>query len=229
MSNVKYEIAENENQIESLIKALKTGAPLDVALQYANISKQRYYYWVALASIAKYDQEEKFIKMQTVNVNSGISFAAIKESIQEDNKKNEHYKSTIGAFVEPSKESMLKYHTSKAFKEFVDKVADIITRCDQARSDIVLLHLQAVREGAIADAQGRRKLVNTAGSQWFLERTLPNVFGRPSDMAITESNKEVEAIQVKFVDPDKKESRDRVKEMEELVKRELTGEEKANA
>lgn len=229
MSNIKYEISESElKQSETLIKSLKLGVPLDIALQYANISKQKYYYWVALASIARYDREQTFIKQQTVNVESGISFAAIKESIQEDHKNVKTYKSTIGAFVEPSQESMLKYHVSKSFHNYVDRIEEIITKCDQARSEIVMVHLQAIREAAIADGAGRRKLVNTSGSQWFLERTLPNIFGRPCDNVTNESNKEVEAIEVKFISPDTKDQKDRLKEMQEVIDREMSGE-KVNA
>lgn len=227
MSNVKYIINAKDEQIQMLQNALKVGSPLDVALKFANISKQTYYYWVSLASIVKFELEKEYAEQQTAMADSGVSFKYIREKVMEDNKQCQNYKSTIDAFVEPSKESLLRYRTNKSFKEFCQKAYQIINECDKCRAEIVLAHLKAIRESATGENR-YSKGKNMSASQWFLERTLPNVFGRPIDNIAMENNKPIEPIEVKFVSSNDKETKDRVKAMEELVSSELLGE-KAHA
>lgn len=227
MSNIKYIINATDQQIALLQNALRVGSPLDVALKFANISKQTYYYWVSLASIVKYELEKEYAQQQEAIAESGVSFKYIREKVMEDTRSINNYKSTIDAFIEPSKESLMKYRTSKNFKEFCQQAYQIINECDKARSDIVLAHLKAIRESATGEnryAKGK----NMSASQWFLERTLPNYFGRPIDNVAIENSKPIEPIKVTFVSSNDKETKDRVKAMEDLVKAELLGE-KANA
>ena len=145
----------------------------------------------------------------------------------EDNKANTEYKAGIDAFIEPTAESLLKYKVNKSFREFCQQAYQIICRCDKARSDIVLAHLKAIRESATGEnryAKGK----NMSASQWFLERTLPNYFGRPIDNVVADANKPIEPIKVEFVSSTNKETKDRVKAMEDLVASEMLGD-KASA
>ena len=217
MANIKYQINVSEEQINNLKKALHVGSPLSTALKFAGISRSTYYYWVAIASLVRYVKEQEFAKQQSDLVDAGISFAAIKESIQEDQKETEHHQSTIDAFIEPTPESILKYKTNRSFKEFADKVYAIIEDCDRMRSEIVMYHLTAIRDSA------RQRGASSNASQWFLERTLPEYFGRvktPEEIE-NENKKKVETVEVKFISPDNKDTTQRVRDMETLVEHQL--------
>lgn len=217
MANVKYVINASDDQIANLKKALHVGSPLDVALKYSRISKATFYYWVAIANVVKAAREQEFIRLQEEEVNSGVSMSDVQMCVDNENKANSGAKYTIDAFIQPTKESLMKYRNNKRFKEYADKVYDIINECDSLRSEIVLYHLTAIRDAA------RQRGGNAVSSQWFLERTMPEFFGRQDTI-----NQNIETkgtapapVVVKFVNPKDAESKDRVKMMEQTIMDEL--------
>lgn len=206
---MKYSINATDEQLEKLYKSLHVGSPLDTALIYSGIAKSTYYFWVATASVVKYVREEEFIRIQNSDVESGISFAAIKEKVMEENKTRESSLG-IGGFVEPKPETILKYKTDKNYKQYADKICDIIEKCDMMRSEIVMYHLGCIRDSA------KQRGMNAMSSQWFLERACPNDFSRMNPNE-TKNKDVVEPVSVKFVDPAKQDARERVKNMEAII------------
>ena len=204
----KYEINATPQQLDNLYKAIHCGSPLDIALSYAGISKTTYYFWLATACIAKYCKEEDFLRSQ---IDSGDMFAAIREKVDADNDE-EKCKLGVGGFVQPSPEQVQRYRNNQRFKKYADEVCAILDKCEQMRNEIVIFHLSCIRDAA------KQRGMNSISSQWFLERTCPNQFGRKDLGQEGSSGKEeAKAFQVKFVDPNSAESKDRVKAMEALI------------
>ena len=60
---------------------------------------------------------------------------------------------------------------------------------------------------------------------WFLERTQADYFGRPADKVVQAENtpSEIPSIQIEFIDPKEKSTEERLKDMEDLVLKELKG------
>lgn len=203
----KYEINATESQLDNLYKALHTGSPLDIALTYSRINKTTYYFWLANACVARYCKEEDFLRMQQ---DDGNSLMAIREKLEEDNAE----KTTsmgVGAFIDPTQEQILRYRNNKSYKKYCDQCAAIIDKCETMRSEIIMFHLSCVRDSA------KQRGMNSMSSQWFLERACPNQFGRRDIGESSSSKEEARAFTVKFVDPNNKESQDRVKAMEALI------------
>ena len=215
MPRKKLTISATDEEIEKLKKALKAGAPLNIALQFANIPPTTYYYWVAMYSIvleAKAQDELESLKASEF----GVSIDMIKEMASENAAKK---KSSMGAFIEPSAESMLKYRNELQFQRFADQCYTIINECNECRAEAALGHLASITK-SVTD-----KRVNASGSMWFLERTLSDFFAKPSDKVKEEEiNKvQVEKVQVEFIDPETKDAKDRIKNMEELILHEQKG------
>lgn len=213
--------AETDTQIEDLKNALRGGAPLVLALQYAQIQVSTYYYWVAMASIVKQAKSQEELESLEEIMQSGVSLQDIRDmSEQTMNMK----RTGIGTFITPSQESILQYKNNRKFHKFADKCYEIISECDKIRSQLALAHLSNIRKST---DKGSR--INASGSMWFLERTLSDFFGKASDKAIEKENQEniVEPIRVEYVDANDKNTKDRVKEMEEELERKLNGEGRA--
>ena len=119
----------------------------------------------------------------------------------------------MGGFIEPSMDSILRYKNSKRFKEYADQVYEIINECNQIRAEVTLSHLATITKST------QDKRINASGSMWWLERTQPDFFAKPTDKVKEEENAPtpVERVQVEFIDSSTKENKDRIRHMEELV------------
>ena len=215
MPRKKLKLNASEEEIEKLIKALKAGSPLNLALQFSHISTTTYYYWVAMYSVVveiKSQDELESLKADKY----GISIDSIKE-IAADNAAKK--KSAMGAFIEPRAESLLKYRNDAIFRNFAKQCYDIIVRCNETRAEAALGHLAAITKSV------QDKRVNASGSMWFLERTLSEFFSKPNEKNKEESESKVpvEKVQLEFINPDKKEDKDRILQMEELILSEQKG------
>lgn len=223
-----YTIKISDEQQEKLKKALRTGSPLTVALAYARIPATQYYYYVEVANISWYFKNLELTKEEESVIHSGITLSDVEKEAKALNTHKVNTNGAINIYKEPNAESILRYKNNRTFKEFCDKVYEFINECDNLRSEAVLYHLTAIHQSV------GKKGVNTSASQWFLERTIPEHFGKTEkvtqriegDIHQTfsgddELGEALPPIKVEFVDPNTKESKDRVKDMEDLVRDQL--------
>lgn len=211
----KLQTKVDDKQLEELYKALRGGAPLLLALQYANISRATYYYWVAMASIVEEAKSQAELEQIEKVLHSGISIQDVKDASEQAAAQK---RTGVGAFIEPSQESLLQYKNSRKFRNFADECYSIVNQCNRIRSEIALEHLEIIKTS--------RMKTKASGSMWYLERTMSDFFAKPSEKAIDsgESKPAVEKIRVEYVDPDSKETQDRVKAMEEDLIKAINGE-----
>lgn len=209
MAKKKLEITASEEEIEKLKKTLTSGAPLQIALQFAGISQATYFYWVAMYSIVEEAKSQDELELLRAN-QYGVSIDNIKDIAASACPTK---KTSMGAFIEPSAESLLKYRNNKTFRAFANKCYEIVKDCNEARAQAALGHISTIIKST------KDKRVNASGSMWFLERTLSDFFSKPSEkVKEDELNKApIEKVTVEFVDPNTKENKDRIKEMEELI------------
>lgn len=215
MPRKKLEITTSLESIERLKKALKGGSPLQIALQYSGIAATTYYYWVAMYSIVLEAKSQD--ELESVNASKfGVSIDEVKE-IAANNSATK--KTALGAYIEPSAESLLQYRNNAIFKKFADQCYEIIKSCNEMRAEAALDHLGAITQ-SIKD-----KRINASGSMWFLERTYSDLFSKPSEKAKEEEapKVQVEKVQVEFIDPKTKTNKDRIKDMEEQIISEQKG------
>ena len=210
--NKKYELNATPEQITKLKQALGVGSPLTVALAFSGISTTTYYYWIEIAAVVSYVRSQEFAKKEKENIRSGVSFSEIQDSIQESELLTASKKAK-----EPSPEAIQRYKMSRQFKEFADKIYAIVNSCNEVRSQIVMHHLIAIRDAAT------KRGVNANASQWFLERTMSQYFGRKDGTEEAETAK-VKSVKIEYIDSDNKDTKERVKAMEQLVEHELGGE-----
>lgn len=215
MSN-KFTFDTPEEQIKELYEALKGGAPLLLALQYAGINRATYYYWVAVASIVEQAKSQEQLEKMEKHFKSGISIQEIRdlsESVASTKK------SGVGTFIEPSAESVLRYKNSKKFREFADICYEVVSECNKIRSQLALIHLSYIKKST---DKGSR--INASGSMWFLERTLSDFFAKPSDKVIDQEQRAtIEPVRVEYVNPKTKDSMDRIKEIENDLEQTING------
>jgi len=214
----KYKINVSEEQLDKFYKALHVGSPLNVALSFAGISKTTYILWIEIASVVRYCKEMDMLKEEADILQTGIDMSEIKQEIEQANANTGNSQITVSAYKKPNGESILRYRNNLAYQKYADEVFEIIQKCDSLRSEIVLYHLTAIRDGA------RTRASNTNASQWFLERTLPDVFGKndPTKTDI-ESITQTKEVKIEFIDPDSNDSIDRVRRMEQQVEEQLNG------
>ena len=212
----KLSIQASDEQIENLYKSLKVGTPISIALQYAKISASTYYYWVAIYSVALYCREQEELERLEDQAKSGVSLQYCKDMAAMDASAR---KMALGGYIEPTAESILRYKNNGRFRNFADRVYEIIAECNHIRSEVTMRHL-----GNIAKSTTDRR-INASGSMWYLERTQADYFGRPVDKARVEETTPapIEPISVEFVSSDNQESKERLNEMEKLVIKELKG------
>ena len=219
MARRKLEIKASEEQLKALTDALGIGAPLQIALQRAGISIQTYYYWLAIASIVTTVKTEEELEGLEELANSGVSITNVRELAQAA---SQGKKSGVGIYIEPSAESVLAYKNSRKFRKFADQCYEIIQNCDKARCEFATIQL-----GRISRSTDKTKKVNPSGAMWWLERNLPDFFAKPSDKAKEEETAVdavgVPSIKVEFVDPNTKEQRQRLLDMEEEILKEQKG------
>jgi len=213
MPRKKLEIQTTEEQLNTLYDSLKAGSPLQLALQRARISLATYYYWVAISSVVvAVKSQEEIDELESLVGKSGVSVNNVKEmaSVAASTRKT-----GIGTFIEPSGESILKYKNSTRFKNFADEVHEIVSKCDQLRSEFATNQL--VR---IALSTQKKNGIDPYGAMWWLERNMPDFFAKPSDKSKNAENTEnqpVSAIQVEFIDPSSTENRDRLLDVEKQI------------
>lgn len=208
----KYKLNVDDTQIENLKKSFQAGAPLDVALAYAQISKYTFYYWVSIANVVRACKEADFVKEQEEMNKIGIDLSSIREQIEIDSESI--FRTGVNAYFNPDPRAIKKYRENSAFRVFANQVYEIICDCDKRRSEVILYHLTAIRDSV------KKRGAPPVSSQWFLERTLPKQFGRNFVQEENE-NKVVKPVQIEFVSPDKKDTQERVKAMERTVEVEL--------
>ena len=230
-----FAINLTEDQRTKLKDALMTGSPLTVALTYAKIPAFQYYYYVEVANVARYFKEKEFVLLEEKMIQAGVSFADIRDESQELNTFQTNRNGAIGTFKEPSEKAKLRYKNNRTFKAFADEVYDFINECDTLRSEAILFHLNEIRKAA-----GKRG-INTQSSQWFLERAIPEHFGKSEKVtqkiegsvhqtfsADGDPDKPaLPPIKVEFINPNSTESLNRLKEMEEKVREQFVGKENA--
>lgn len=211
----KYNINATDEQIENLVKAFAIGSPLTIALNYSGISKVTFYYWVALSCIVKSFQEIDYTQIQKTVVDDE-TLEQVKNKTFEDNQSQTGFKGSIDAWIEPTEKNLTLYRNNRDFRDFCKKAHAIISRCDKARSDAVLVHLDALRKSAQSEGKFANK--NTSASQWFLERVMPNFFGRPVDNIETPTETEMKPISLVVVNSNNdKIENERIKKIEEEV------------
>ena len=216
MPKKKLVVNATDEQLANLYRALQVGTPITVALSLVGISVTTFYYWIAIYSVVVYCKEQDELEELERLSKAGVSIQEIKDlsAAMTHNTK----KSAIGTYIEPKQETVLRYRNSISFKHFADEVYQIINKCNQLRSEVVMKHLSI-----ITASTDPKKHIKASGSMWFLERTQADYFGRAADKVIEEDNAPgvIPSIQVEFVDP--KNSEDRLKEMETKVLEELKG------
>ena len=230
-----FTINLTEDQKTKLRNALGAGSPLTVALAYAKIPAVQYYYYVEVANISRYFKEMEFVKLDDETIKAGVSFADIRDESQELNTFSNNRNGGIATYKEPTEKAKLRYRNNRTFKVFADEVYEFINECDTLRSEAVLYHLNEIRKSA-----GKRG-VNTQSSQWFLERAVPEHFGK-KDMVTQriEGNMHqtfssdgdadkpaLPPIKVEFINPNSSESLNRLKEMENKVREQVVGKDAA--
>lgn len=218
MPRKKLEVNATPEQLDRLYKALGIGTPISIACQMVGISLTTYYYWVAIYSVVVYCKEQDELEEIEKLSKAGVSIQEIKELSAAST--IGHRKSAIGTYIEPKQESILQYRNSLTFRRFADQVYEIINRCNQLRSEVVVKHLNIITRST--DPKNRLK---ASGSMWFLERTQADYFGRASDKVVEEETAPgiVPSIQVEFIDPTEKTTEQRLKDMEDLVLKEIKG------
>jgi hypothetical protein len=209
MSRKKLEITATDDEIRRLKEALGTGTPLLIALQYAGISQATYFYWVAMYSVVKETKNQEELEALGA-LECGVSIDQIKDITAASSPAK---KTAMGAYIEPSAESLLQYKNNRRFKKFADQCYEIVKDCNEKRAEAAIGHIGTI----IKSTEDKR--INASGSMWFLERTLSDFFSKPSEKVKEEEiNKvQVEKVQVEFIDPGTKENKDRIKDMEELI------------
>lgn len=207
----------SEEQLQDLYTALKGGAPLLIALQYAGISRATYFYWVAVSCVVEQARSQEELEGMEDLFNSGISLQQIRD-MSETAAANK--RTGVGAFIEPSQESILQYKNNKKFRKFADWCYEIISECDKIRSKLALLHLSNIKNSV-----DKKNRLNASGSMWFLERTMSDFFAKPIDKAIEASKEQqqVEKVQVEYVDPNTQDSKERLLEMEADLEKKING------
>lgn len=218
MARKKLELNTTPEQLNRLYQALGVGTPLTIACQMVGISIATYYYWVAIYSVVVYCKEQEELEEIEKLSKMGISVQEIKELSAAATQG--HKKSAIGTFIEPKAESILAYKNSLSFRRFANEVYEIINKCNQIRSEVVVKHLNIINKST--ESKNR---IKASGSMWFLERTQADYFGRAQDKVIEEESTPgtIPSIQVEYVDPKTPNTLDRLKEMEDLVLKELKG------
>lgn len=227
-----YKINLTEKQITDFKNALHTGCPLMVALSYAKIHPTVYFYYVDIANIAAYYKEQEMIKEEVEMMQSGIEISNVKDNSHEFSGNTNISSESLRPYKIPTPASLLRYKNNKSFAMFCNEVYELLEDCDKLRAEVAMFHLQEIMKHS-----GKRG-VNTTGSQWYLERTMPDYFGKveksrfegsiKNSMTIGEDETNVlPPIKVEFVDPNTRESQDRVRDMQEIVEKQLLGKSQA--
>ena len=217
MSRKSKIVIASDEQLDTLYTALKGGAPLLIALQYAKINRAAYYYWVAVSCVVEQAHSQEQLEAMEDIFDSGISIQQVRDLSETMAAQK---KTGVSVWIEPSQESILQYKNNKKFRKFADWCHEVVTECDYIRSQLALYHL-----GNIKKSVDKKNRLNASGSMWFLERTMSDFFAKPSDKASEEAreNAPVPSVQVEYVDPNSVDSKDRVLSMEAELEKKING------
>ena len=215
----KLTLKTTSDQLNKLYNVLSIGTPLTVALASVGISTSTYYYWVAIYSIVVYVKEQRELEEIEKLSQAGVSIQEIKDMTTSTLGTR---KGGIASYIEPKQESVLQYKNNARFRKYANEIYEIVNKCNVIRSEVVVRHLNIIAKSTDAKTK-----VKASGSMWFLERTQPDLFGRAVDkVAVEEENSTVTpvtSVQVEFIDPNTDTTKDRVREMEDLVVKQLKG------
>ena len=196
------ELGASDYQIKKLHQDLAIGVPLQIALKHAKIKASIYYYWVALASVVVYMKDVKEIKDQADE--GGVNISQIREAISQSLPESEK---EISAYIEPSGASLLNYQNSENYRKLCQECYEIVLKCDEMRSSAFVHHLLTIYK---AGEEGAK--IDPNAAKWFLERTMPQEFGK-TEVEIPTTEKK--SIKVEFVDPSS--AKDRIEQMEREI------------
>ena len=212
MAKRKLEIKATQEQINTLQDTLKAGAPLQLALQRASISVATYYYWAAIASVVVTVKSQEEIEELEQLANSGVPVSYVRDLAQAATKGQ---KSGVGVFIEPTAESIVQYKNNTKFRNFADRCYEIVSGCDKARIDFATEQLKAIKLSTL-----KKNGLNPSGAMWWLERNMPEQFAKPSDKAKdgeTDVVVGVPSIEVEFIDPNTRDTKQRLLDMEQEI------------
>lgn len=100
----------------------------------------------------------------------------------------------------------------KKNKYYGSDVYTLIKQCNKAIAEVTIYHLQNIY------SPKKKKDTDWKASAWFLERVNPDRYGKnPTN----EETATVSKIEVEFVNPDKTETKDRLKDLEQEVRESL--------
>lgn len=210
MARKKLEIKATDEQLDRMYIALKAGATLELALKSARISAMTYYYWVAIASIVvDVKAQEEILDLESM-AQSGAPLSIVRELAANTSSKS---RNAIGGYIEPTQDGILQYKNNTKFRKFANRCFEIVSECDRIRSDFAIRQLVKIQQST------QDKKINPSGAMWWLERSIPDSFAKPSDKAKESENTKVatEPIRVEFVDPNSDITKQRLIDMEREV------------
>lgn len=218
MPRKKLNITATPEELEDLYKALEVGTPITVALQMVGIGLATYYYWVAVYSVVVYVKEQEELEKIEQLTQAGISIQEVKDLSASTSQT--YRKAQVGTYIEPKQETVLQYKNSLKFRKFANEVYEIIHKCNQIRSKVIVKHLDNIDRST-----DNKNHIKASGSMWFLERTLSGYFGREIDKQVVNENTsgDVPKVQIEFIDPNTDDERARLEELETEVLKELKG------
>lgn len=222
MPKRKLEIKATDEQLEAMYQTLRTGAPLELALQKIAVSKVTYYYWCAIASIVTAIKSQEEMEEIEEITKSGISLQNIRDMVSAESKTK---KTNIGVFIEPTAEQILLYKNSVKFRKFANRCYEIVTKCDFCRAEFATKQL-----AMLSYATNLKNKINPSPSMWWLERNMPDFFAKATDKAKENENAEpikVPSIEVEFIEPNTNATRQRLLDMEETILKDMKGGPKA--
>ena len=170
-----------KEKIKKLHDALAIGSPLKIALRYSGIAAATFYYWASIASVVAFCREQRELaKLSKSSDLMGIrkkAYAMASEDLD-------------GNYVEPEPELVVKYQNSASFRKQADEIAEVVEKCREMETKVLLKHLSRISMDNSSKSQ-------VDAAKWYLERALPAEFGR------TEPEKPVSVrpLEVKFVKP----------------------------
>lgn len=210
MARKKLEIKATDEQLDRMYLALKAGATLEIALKSAGIGAATYYYWVAISSIVTTVKSQEEVEDLEAMAKSGVPLSVIKELAANSQSKS---RTSVGSYIEPTQEGILQYKNNTKFRKFANRCYEIVTECDKIRSDFAIRSLIQIQQST------KDKKINPSGAMWWLERSLPDSFAKPSDKAKENENSRVatEPIRVEFIDPNTATTKERLMDMEREV------------
>jgi hypothetical protein len=189
-------MAKENDKLNRLKTAFSLGAPLKTALNFAGVSLSEYRYWEKVANSVSYCiEKEGASKLQ----GKKDVLARIRKETHEEIAEQE---------AQPDPELVALYLSSGIFKREANEIYNIFQECEKAKTDSVIHHLKRVSTST--------NNAEISASEWFLERALPDEFGKNQE----EKPTPIKPVEIKFVNSKSEESLKRI----EALEKELSGE-----